>query len=129
MKTRLVTTALVASIFFAVGCGLDLDHSTNANLTQTGTVPQILHTTATVKSAPARIESAVTLPEITVRPSREDVVAAFAATPERIASTGSDETNGESNGSSDDQTAALPRLNFDMPYYSFGKVLPNVSRE
>lgn len=70
----------------------------------------------------------VVLPTITVRPSAAEIAAAmsgearqFDATPTFI------ETAQEQ--PIFDTTVSLRRLRLDMPYYSFGKVLPRVSKE
>ena len=126
MKTRLVTTALVAAAFFAVGTGIDMHHSTNSIARKTGAIAETLQTPppAAIHRSPERLQTMVVLPEITVRPSRDEVLAAFATTP--LANATDDELSDESAKS---EPSALPSLNFDMPYYSFGKVMPRVSRK
>ncbi|HJU40011.1 MAG TPA: hypothetical protein VJ724_10595, partial [Tahibacter sp.] len=71
--------------------------------------------------APQRIADVVSLPEVTVRPSAEDLALAHA---EPVAA-----SRAALPGPAKFTANASPRLAFDMPYYSFGKVLPQVSRE
>ena len=113
MKPQVVATVLFAASFFAIG----------ATVERSVRPPAAEHKPAVAAqraAAPQRITEVVTLPEVTVRPSADDIALAQAkpiaeqprmAGPMRLAA------------------GSAPRLSFDMPYYSFGKVLPQVSRE
>jgi hypothetical protein len=113
MKPQVAATVLFAASFFAIG----------ATVERSARAPAAEHKTAAVapRVAPQRIADVVSLPEVTVRPSAEDLALAHA---EPVAARSSDEP-----GPTRFSANASPRLAFDMPYYSFGKVLPQVSRE
>lgn len=118
MKVSAAITVLVASFAFVAGAAIErATHEAPATKT-----PAV--TAATPKVAPQRLNSVVTLPEVTVRPSAEDLALAYA---QPVADAGDDESS----------FVDLPlrprgsagRGGFDMPYYSFGKVLPQVSQD
>lgn len=114
MKPQVVATVLAAAAFFAIGSSVE--RSTHHSVAAAHAAP------SAPKVAPQRITEVVTLPEVTVRPSREDVALANGeATAVEVEFIGP--TVRVRSGSNQ------PRLSFDMPYYSFGKVLPQVSRE
>lgn len=113
MKPQVVATVLFAASFFAIGATVERSTRPPAAAAKPAAVAQRA-------AAPQRIAEVVTLPEVTVRPSADDIALAQAvpvahesklAGPMRLAA------------------GSPPRLSFDMPYYSFGKVLPQVSRE
>lgn len=112
MKPQVVATVLFAASFFAIGASVERSaRAPVAAPRPAAPAPRV---------APERIAEIVTLPEVTVRPSQEDVALAR-ATPVAASAAAPGPTRLAANGS--------PRLAFDMPYYSFGKVLPQVSRE
>ena len=95
--------------------------------------PQPLRVASAAPALPQRVATpravgqpaAVVLPTIRVRPTAAEVAAALegnddAATAAFIESAGVAPLGGH---------AALPGLHLDMPYYSFGKTLPRVSKE
>lgn len=65
-------------------------------------------------------ETIPTLPLVLVRPSMEQL-----ATAPELASLISTSTS----GSTPTASAGLPHVRLDMPYYSFGKMLPNVIKD
>jgi hypothetical protein len=119
MKPQVVATVLAAASFFAIGASVE--RSTHQSATASIAAP------SAPKVAPQRIADVVTLPEVTVRPSADDLALAngtpvaveveFIGPVVRVGAVAGHSANNR------------PRLAFDMPYYSFGKVLPQVSRE
>lgn len=113
MKPQVAATVLFAAAFFAIGASVERSARTPVAATKpAAAAPRFV--------APVRIAEVVTLPEVTVRPSPEDVAVARA---EPVAAN-ADAPRPPRLGAN-----SSPRLAFDMPYYSFGKVLPQVSRE
>ena len=114
MKARATVTVLIASFAFVAGAAIErTTHSDPA------AAPVV---TAAPKLAPQRSDTLVTLPEVTVRPSAEDIALAYAepvadATPHTVPDSPVRRRSGAGRGG------------FDMPYYSFGKVLPQVSQD
>ena len=84
-------------------------------------------------AVPARIAAprivgqpaAVVLPTIRVRPTAADIAAALESTDEATAAAYIEAASVAPLGG----RASLPGLHLDMPYYSFGKTLPRVSKE
>jgi len=78
-------------------------------------------------SAPATLgqPAAVVLPTITVKPSVREIVAALESNDDFAAAAFIEAAQTQSVGHS----GVLPGLHLDMPYYSFGKTLPRVSKE
>lgn len=116
MKVSAVVTVLIASFIFLAGATLErASHEATAPAKPAASV-------AAPKMAPERISTVVTLPEVTVHPSAEDIALAFVP---RAADAGT--------GAAPDfpmrLNAGVSRGSFDMPYYSFGKVLPQVSQD
>lgn len=118
MKARATATVLIASFAFVAGAAIE-----RATHSPVAIAPAAI-VAAAPKQAPQRSQNLVTLPEVTVRPSAEDIALAFA---EPVAAV-------------HDSAQAVPdspvarrsgagRGGFDMPYYSFGKVLPQVSQD
>lgn len=66
----------------------------------------------------------VTLPTITVRPSAEEIAAAMNGAGEVTENLHSSVSKPTNNGS-----VTMPRLSWDMPYYSFGHVLSRVAKD
>lgn len=114
MKPQAVAVVLFAASFFAIGASIERStHHPSANAGHAAVKPR--------PAAPQRIAEVVTLPEVTVRPSADDIALANAVP---VAAYGV-----EVGPVPVRQSVGGPRLSFDMPYYSFGKVLPQVSRE
>ncbi|UXI70408.1 hypothetical protein [Tahibacter amnicola] len=126
MKASAIATVLVASSLFVVGSTIDRESRGKPPST---VVPAASVPAASVPArhvAPERISHVVTLPQVTVRPSAEDLELARGetSTDDTVASVSRLGTAGPL------RTApTVGRVNFDMPYYSFGKVMPHVSRE
>jgi hypothetical protein len=118
MKVSAIVTVLIASFTFVAGAAIE-------RATREATTPaKPAASVAAPKVAPERIATLVTLPEVTVRPSAEDIALAFAqpvADVETDASAVPDSPVRRNTGTG--------RGSFDMPYYSFGKVLPQVSQD
>lgn len=115
MKVSAAVTVLIVSFTFVAGAAIERAiHETPVATAATShvTLPKV---------APERVNTLVMLPEITVRPSAEDLALAYA---EPVADAA-------------DRTGTVPdspmrsraKSAFDMPYYSFGKVLPQVSQD
>lgn len=85
--------------------------------------------TATVagaaKSAPLGQPAPVVLPTINVRPSAADIAAAMESADDEVVASYIEAASVQALGS----RTSLPGLHLDMPYYSFGKTLPRVSKE
>jgi hypothetical protein len=87
----------------------------------------------TAAAVPARITAprivgqpaAVVLPTIRVRPTAADIAAALESTDDVAAAAYIEAASVAPLGG----RASLPGLHLDMPYYSFGKTLPRVSKE
>lgn len=118
MKARVIVTALTASFVFVAGAAFE--RATR----DVATPAPVMTTAAAPKVAPQRLTNLVTLPEVTVRPSAEDIALAMA---QPLADTESDAATVPD--SPVYRRAASGRGGFDMPYYSFGKVLPQVSQD
>ncbi|GMV30665.1 MAG: hypothetical protein AMXMBFR59_27900 [Rhodanobacteraceae bacterium] len=117
MKARAVVTVLIASFVFVAGAAIE-----SAN--REAPAPVAAAAPATPKVAPERVATLVVLPEISVRPSAEDLALAYA---EPLTET---QPEVDSVPDSPNRTrAGTGRGAFDMPYYSFGKVLPQVSQD
>lgn len=117
MKARATATVLIASFAFVAGAAIErATHSTPV------AAPVV---TAAPKQAPQRIDTLVTLPEVTVRPSAEDLALAYA---DPVADTGESAAHTVPDSPFRRRSGA-GRGGFDMPYYSFGKVLPQVSQD
>jgi hypothetical protein len=117
MKVSAIVTVLIASSAFVAGAALE--RATHAAAVP---APVAAPTTsvAAPKVAPQRSAALVVLPEVTVRPSAEDIALAFAE-PVATAANVPDSPLPRRSGAG--------RSGFDMPYYSFGKVLPQVSQD
>lgn len=118
MKVSATVTVLIASFIFVAGATIErASHEATAPAAPAASV-------AALKMAPERITTVVTLPEVTVRPSTEDIARAFGP---QVADAGAGA------GAESDfplrLNAGVSRGSFDMPYYSFGKVLPQVSQD
>ncbi|HWU51282.1 MAG TPA: hypothetical protein VN153_00575 [Tahibacter sp.] len=120
MKISTVTTVLIASFAFVAGAAIERHtRETAAPATTTAT-----HA-STHKIAPERVTTLVTLPEVTVRPSAEDIALAYA---QPVADIGA--VSDVDHGVPDSPIRrSAGKGGFDMPYYSFGKVLPQVSQD
>lgn len=116
MKVSAIVTVLIASFGFVAGATLE-----RASHEATATAKPAVSTAAS-KMAPERITTVVTLPEVTVRPSAEDLALAFVP---RVADTGASAVPDFPMR----LNAGVSRGSFSMPYYSFGKVLPQVSQD
>ncbi|MCQ4163708.1 hypothetical protein [Tahibacter harae] len=117
MKVSAIVTVLIASSAFVAGAALE--RATHATAVSTPAAPVRISAVAP-KVAPQRSASLVVLPEVTVRPSAEDIALAYAqpvATAASVPDSPLPPRSGAGRGS------------FDMPYYSFGKVLPQVSQD
>ncbi len=118
MKVSAIVTVLIASFTFVAGAAIERatrEAATPAKPAASATAPKV---------APERVATLVTLPEVTVRPSAEDIALAFA---EPVAGA---ETDASAVPDSPIRPSAVTsRGSFDMPYYSFGKVLPQVSQD
>lgn len=119
MKVSAVVTVLIASFTFVAGAALE---SATREAPKAATAPST-HAAAP-KVAPERVAHLVVLPEVTVRPSAEDLALAYA---EPIADTDIDANTVPHSPAR--SRAGASRGAFDMPYYSFGKVLPQVSQD
>ena len=84
-------------------------------------------TTVAAASAPAAVLPIVVLPTISVRPSAAEVAAALRGDAEGDVSPSFFETAQQRPIFA--TTVSLRSLRLDMPYYSFGKALPRVSKE
>ena len=116
MKVSAVVTVLIASFAFVAGAALE-------SATREAPTPAVTGTPAAApKIAPERVATLVVLPEVTVRPSAEDLALAYA---EPVADADADKVP----DSPVRHRAGASRGAFDMPYYSFGKVLPQVSQD
>jgi hypothetical protein len=115
MKVSAIVTVLFASFTFVAGAAVE-------RATHEAAAPVQAATSAAPKVAPERVATLVTLPEITVRPSAEDIALAYA---QPVADVEADSVP----DSPVRRRAGAGRGSFDMPYYSFGKVLPQVSQD
>lgn len=115
MKANLLTSSLIAAALFILGVGIrdgreDVD------------------TAIPAEPAAAMRVTPVTLPQILVVPTAQEraealldeVVDQYG----RLVGRDSLALGGNEGGGG---SVLTPRMNFDMPYYSFGKVLPRVS--
>ena len=84
-----------------------------------------LPTTASATRAPLGQPAPVVLPTINVRPSAADIAAALESDDDAAVASFIEAASVQKLGS----RASLPGLHLDMPYYSFGKTLPRVSKE
>jgi hypothetical protein len=119
MKVSAVVTVLIASFTFVAGAALE---SATREAPKAAAAPSA-HAAAP-KVAPERVAHLVVLPEVTVRPSAEDLALAYA---EPVADTDIDANTVPHSPAR--SRAGASRGAFDMPYYSFGKVLPQVSQD
>jgi hypothetical protein len=118
--------ALFAALLFAVGAGLH--RSPTASERQVQVKPAFV--TAPAVADRSVDMAAVTLPQITVRPSAAERAAALATSSPLIADNASPFLRPGDTKASGGGYSTSPRMNFDMPYYSFGKALPRAaSRE
>jgi len=118
--------ALFAALLFAIGAGLH--HSPAASERAAEAKPALV--TAPTVADRAVDMAAVTLPQITVRPSAAERAAALATSSPLIADSASPFLRPGDSKASGGGYSTSPRMNFDMPYYSFGKTLPRAaSRE
>ena len=116
-RNRYVAT-LIAAVLFAVAASLR------------GTPESHPAVMAAAPGPTAAAMAPVRLPEIVVRASPEERAEALAATmaaaPAEVASSPflrpGDDRSGGGGG-----YVSSPRMNFDMPYYAFGKVLPRAA--
>lgn len=120
MKVSAIVTVLIASSAFVAGAALErATHAAPIAAPVAAAAPAKV-SAATPKIAPQRSTTLAVLPEITVRPSAEDIALAYAQPVAAVANV---------------PDSPLPRRSgagrgsFDMPYYSFGKVLPQVSQD
>jgi len=81
--------------------------------------------TASAARAPLGQPAPFVLPTINVRPTAADIAAAMESADDEVVASFIEAASVQSLGS----RAALPGLHLDMPYYSFGKTLPRVSKE
>ncbi len=118
MNARALIPMLVTGTLFAVGA-----------LAGKLAVPAHPATPAPVAAhrANGNPSRAVTLAEIVVRPSAAELAAALAEPDPAADSPFVAPT--DTTASSAPAPVMAPRANFDMPYYSFRKALPRVSRE
>ncbi|HSX59855.1 MAG TPA: hypothetical protein VLF18_06620 [Tahibacter sp.] len=118
MKVSAVVTVLIASFTFVAGAAIE-------RAARESEIPAAAPARAAVqKVAPERVATLVVLPEVTVRPSAEDLALAYA---EPVAD--AEDTADAVPNSPVRTRAGAGRGAFDMPYYSFGKVLPQVSQD
>lgn len=115
MKVSAIVTVLFASFTFVAGAAIE-------RATHETAKPAHAANHAAPKVAPERVATLVTLPEVTVRPSAEDIALAYA---EPVAEADADAVP----DSPVRRRSGAGRGSFDMPYYSFGKVLPQVSQD
>lgn len=116
MKVSAIVTVLIASSAFVAGAALE--RATHAAPVSAAAAPVQVGAAAR-KVAPQRSANLVVLPEVTVRPSAEDIALAYA---QPVAAANVPD-------SPLPQRSGAGRGSFDMPYYSFGKVLPQVSQD
>ena len=120
--TSILTRAL---ILVAFGAGVSIAIANRVERTHAPAIAAATAKVAIVQSAqPA---AAVELPTISVRPSMKELADAINENDEAVSA----RAVPASNRAQYLRTAAptLPTLGLDMPYYSFGKALPRVSKE
>lgn len=121
MKARVYVPVIVAGALFALGAGIG-QVSTARQAPVMATAAPLAPAIRTAPVAPA-----VTLPEISVSPSAEERAAAladpYADESPFVTPTDAQASKGTGGGT------LVRRASFQMPYYSFGKVMPRVSRE
>ncbi len=113
MNLYVFTRSLLGFGFLALMVALLTAQQVTSNTTRHSSVQQ-------TRSHMAEPMPAVVLAAVTVRPSAEEMMAALRDSGEASQTTRSNIANA---------TAALPRLIWDMPYYSFGNVLPRVTKD
>jgi hypothetical protein len=119
MNMQAVKIRAIFVVAMFLGLSVVMLHRTSAQQSVAQSSPAITHSSVD-GAAP------VLLPTITVRPSAAEIAAAMK---------GEDTDNDQLTfiNTSQSQTlydaVSLPSLRLDMPYYSFGKVLPRVSKE
>lgn len=86
---------------------------------------QTVTVASAAKRAPLGQPAPVVLPTINVRPTAADIAAALESEDDEAVASFIEAASTQSLGSH----ASLPGLHLDMPYYSFGKTLPRVSKE
>jgi hypothetical protein len=89
------------------------------------TQPQFSTGMPTLARATLGQPAPVVLPTISVRPTAADIASALESEDDEAAAAFIEASQVQSLGS----RASLPGLHLDMPYYSFGKALPRVSKE
>ncbi|MDR3385567.1 MAG: hypothetical protein P4L92_00825 [Rudaea sp.] len=115
-----------ATMLFIMGFGLTIA-MTHQNPAQ-GKLPAA-PTVATMNVAVATTQApAVVLPTINVRPSAAEIAAAMNGETTEFDEV-PDFVDAARNRPMFDTTVSLRSLRLDMPYYSFGKALPRVSKE
>ena len=119
IHARLLLAVIIASTIGAVEVGslvapAALAHAENPSAIVASGIPTL---PTVVVHAP---EAIPTLPVITVRPTAEQLAAA--STNDALASTAAAT-------SAPSTSPMLPHVRLDMPYYSFGKMLPNVIKD
>ena len=122
MTHRLIPVLLLTATLYALGAGV-------AGLSHSSSVP-----TAAVTAA----EAIPMLPTVTVRPDSDEptLLPTVSVTPSASEIAVAKALDSGTNGAGAVVVAMhalgggmVARTSFDMPYYSFGKVLPQVSRE
>jgi hypothetical protein len=119
MKARLVTVLATATALFVLGNGF-------AGVRADGGHAEPTAAPATVSTVTSTTDTETMLAQINVQPTPAEIAAAMSAD-------ASADALQDSSPLADVASAAIglapsSRL-FDMPYYSFGKVLPRVSRD
>ncbi len=114
--TRFVA-ALVTAILFAAAAGVPRTPSEQAAVVVTNEAP-------VAKASPVATTrddaSAVVLPQIVVRPTSAERAAAMHDSSLAVASPFV--RPGDATASAGGSVSSSPRMNFEMPYYAFGKV-------
>lgn len=113
--TRFVA-ALVAAILFAVGAGMPRTQPEPATAAATTVAPS----TEAVPAAKPRDAAAVLLPQVVIRPTSTERAAAMRDS--SLADTSPFVHPGDATASTGGTVTSSPRMNFEMPYYAFGKV-------
>lgn len=122
--TSILTRAL---ILVAFGAGVSIAIANRVERTHAPTIAAAAKKTANIKTAAPAL-SVVELPTISVRPTTKELADAInendvdGSAPRAIPAANRQQYLRT-------VTPTLPTLGMDMPYYSFGKALPRVSKE
>jgi hypothetical protein len=122
--TSILTRAL---ILVAFGAGVSIAIANRVERTHAPTIAAAATKTANIKTAAPAL-SVVELPTISVRPTTKELADAInendvdGSAPRTIPAANRQQYLRT-------VTPTLPTLGMDMPYYSFGKALPRVSKE